>query len=511
MRKGVPLEQAAGGASGLPDKWVRTTLGYCSRELYRYPTFYGMEHLTSGIPVIRGEHIMKGGSISHDENDYWYVSPQVSSAFPRTIVGTGDLVMSVRGSIGKVGIIDDALCGAQVSPNCIRISLFANQCSSKWVFFYLRFAAVQAQVQGLTSATTIQTIKAGLLAKVAIPLPPLLEQRRIIAKIEELLTKLDAGVGALNKVKAQLRRYRQAVLREAFQGKLTERWREAHRHEIEAASALLKRIEDRRKKEGKPALPQPTVKSDLPELPEGWVLTTVGQITQMMQYGTSEKATDDTCGIPVIRMGNIQDGTLVFDGLKFYPRNWPQLEDFVLNDGDVLFNRTNSAELVGKTAVYKKPHQQAVFASYLIRLRLYENAYRPELLSFFINSVYGRGYIASVASQQVGQANVNSTKLSMMPIPLIPILEQHKMVDEIERCLTVSREVEEVVGQSLQKAERLRQSILKIAFEGKLVPQDPSDEPAEKLLERIREEKAKGTIGSTSSRKSRSSRQARLV
>jgi len=120
-----------------------------------------------------------------------------------------------------------------------------------------------------------------------------------------------------------------------------------------------------------------------------------------------------------------------------------------------------------------------------------KNAYSPDLLSAFINSFYGRQYIASVVSQQVGQANVNGTKLSSMSIPLPPLTEQHRIVAEIERRLSVADEIEKTTDQSLKHAERLRQSILKKAFEGKLVPQDPDDEPASVLLERIKAEKAK--------------------
>ncbi|RLC08866.1 MAG: hypothetical protein DRI24_22695 [Deltaproteobacteria bacterium] len=132
-----------------------------------------------------------------------------------------------------------------------------------------------------------------------------------------------------------------------------------------------------------------------------------------------------------------------------------------------------------------------MFASYLIRARVNKNAYSPDLLSAFINSFYGRQYIASVVSQQVGQANVNGTKLSSMSIPLPPLTEQHRIVAEIERRLSVADEIEKTTDQSLKHAERLRQSILKKAFEGKLVPQDPDDEPASVLLERIKAEKAK--------------------
>lgn len=330
------------------------------------------------------------------------------------------------------------------------------------------------------------------LEKSSVPLPPLPEQRRIVAKIEELFTRLDAGVGALKKVKAQLKHYRQAVLKHAFEGRLTEEWREVHKDELEPASVLLEKIQQERgKKKNIGAIHESPLQNHLPELPEGWVSTRVGNISEMMQYGTSEKAINDTSGIPVLRMGNIQNGKLTYKALKYFPPNWSLFEAFLLKDGDVLFNRTNSAELVGKTAVYKKHHPLAVFASYLIRVKVNSRAYNPDLLAFFINSSYGRQYMASVVSQQVGQANVNSKKLSLMPIPLPPLTEQSKIVEQIEGWFSVADAIEGAIDHSLKHAERLRQSILKRAFGGKLVPQDPTDEPASVLLERIQAEKAK--------------------
>jgi len=150
-----------------------------------------------------------------------------------------------------------------------------------------------------------------------------------------------------------------------------------------------------------------------------------------------------------------------------------------------LFNRTNSAELVGKTAVYRENHPKASFASYLIRVQLHPDVL-PDSVSFYINSIFGRQYIASVVSQQVGQANVNGTKLANMPIPLAPLAEQHRIVAEVERRLSVVQELEQTISASLKRATRLRQAILKRAFEGELVEQNPRDEPAEALLERIK-------------------------
>src|SRR5437773_8526845 len=134
---------------------------------------------------------------------------------------------------------------------------------------------------------------------------------------------------------------------------------------------------------------------------------------------------------------------------------------------ETCFSTANSAELVGKTAVFKQTLHPCSFASYLIRVRLCIGCV-PDFVSYFINSVFGRAWIANVVSQQVGQANVNGTKLQALAIPLPPLAEQTRIVAEVERRLSVAEELESVVSANLQRATRLRQSILQKAFTGEL-------------------------------------------
>ena len=326
------------------------------------------------------------------------------------------------------------------------------------------------------------------LEEVMVPIPPLPEQHRIVTKIEQLFSDLDAGVEVLQEIRKQIRQYRQSVLKYAFEGKLTAEWRRKNKGKIESASKLLERIaeEKAQKTKGKKhnKLP-PLDKSELPTLPEGWEWGVIDDITLLQQYGSSDKASEDSTGIPVLRMGNIQDGKLIYDNVKYFPSNHAEIKKYSLEPGDILFNRTNSAELVGKTAVYKQPFPKSLFASYLIRLKL-SDLYIPDLLSYYINSLFGKRYIKSVVTQQVGQANVNGTKLSMMPIPIIPFEEQAYLMTIIEYHISIADKIEQILDLSERQSDRLRQSILKRAFEGRLVLQDTNDESAETLLLRIK-------------------------
>lgn len=308
-------------------------------------------------------------------------------------------------------------------------------------------------------------------------LPPfsLSQQRRIVAEVEKQFSRLEEGVSALKRVQANLKRYRAAVLKAACEGKLVEnevKSKKLKGKRVETGEQLLKRIlEDRRKnwqgrgKYKEPAAPDIT---KLPQLPEGWTWATVEQISLVVQYGSSAKTNEDSNGVPVLRMGNIQDGKLDFSSLKYLQKNHNEFPELLLLEGDLLFNRTNSAELVGKTAVYRGTPYPCSFASYLIRARIAEGC-KPDYVSYFINSVFGRAWISSCVSQQVGQANVNGTKLQSLAIPLPPLAEQKRIVEEVERRLSVVEELESLITTNLQRASRLRQAVLQKAFEGKLV------------------------------------------
>ena len=431
---------------------------------------------------------------------------------PSKIAEPDDVLVSIRAPVGPTN-----LCGVKV---CIGRGLAAIRTQggmpSKYILYAMR--ATEDELRANSTGTTFEAVRGDDLRSHPVPLPPIAEQRRIVAEIEKQFTRLDASVTALKRAQANLKRYRASVLKAACAGRLVPTEAELARAEgrdYEPAAVLLERIlaerrvqwESRKKRRGKYKVPVAPDTSDLPELPEGWVWAMVGQISSRIEYGTSTKASSVPSGVPVLRMGNIQDGELNVSDLKYLEDDHPETQKTILSHGDLLFNRTNSAELVGKSAVYKDWHPKACFASYLIRVSFLSDT-ASDYVCTFINSQHGRAYVARVRNQQVGQANVNGTKLAAMPIPLPPFAEQHRIVAEVERRLSVIQQAEGTVEANLTRVERLRQSILKLAFSGRLVPQDPSDEPASLLLERIRAERAAAEAaskaqGKTSRRRSR--------
>ncbi len=361
----------------------------------------------------------------------------------------------------------------------------------EYIFHFIRQPSFRDDAQMNMTGTAGQLrVPKSFMEEYPLPLPPLPEQRRIVAKIESLFQEVKTARESLSRIQPMLKSFRQSVLAKAFRGELV-----PQNPEDEPASVLLERIKtERRKAQGKKYKELEAVDAaGLPELPAGWEWTPLDNVIHGIQYGTSDKAGDKETALPVLRMNNIQDGELDYSNMKFLDDSI-DYSQFLLNDGDLLFNRTNSPELVGKTAIFrssKSPFKNVVFASYLIRIISNDRAFLPILANLFINSAGGHRYIEQVRTQQVGQSNVNSTKLRVMPVPLPPLPEQRRIVAKIEELFAIADQIEQQAEAAKKRTDRMEQAILAKAFRGELVAQDPSDEPASVLLERIKGEKGR--------------------
>lgn len=493
----------------LPKSWKRVPLAECC-EIILGQSPPGSTYNTEGhgLPFFQGKA------------EFGDLFPQVEKwcSEPKKVAEKGDVLISVRAPVGPTNLAAER---SAIGRGLAAIRGHGG-IPSRYILYALR--AQESEIAGKGTGSTFSSISGKQLREIPINLAPLAEQYRIVGAVESHLTRLDAAVSALERVRVNLKRYRASVLKAACEGRLVPTEAELARREgrdYEPADVLLERIlEERRarweaeelaklKAKGKEPTddrwkrrykePQAPDTTGLPELPEGWVWASVEQLAGRVEYGTSARSAPEPPGIPVLRMGNIVDGRLVLDDLKYLEPGHEDIPRLLLEQGDLLFNRTNSAELVGKTAVYLGNPDPCTFASYLIRVRFVPGA-DPRYISVFINSPLGRGWIASVVSQQVGQANVNATKLNALAVPLPPEEEQRRIMVEVDRRLSIADAVESALASQLKSATRLRQSILKRAFEGRLVPQDPSDEPASVLLERIRAERGSHAGGGKGAR-----------
>ena len=346
-----------------------------------------------------------------------------------------------------------------------------------------------------------------LLPMVVAPLP---EQRRIMAKLEELFSKLDAGVAAVRRTQALLRRYRQSVLHAAVTGELTRAWREAHPAPAETGAALLERIRAERRAQWEAAqvtkrggqLPlgdgwkskyveseKPNT-SELPELPVGWAWVSVEELATDTLIGLVRSALEQNTsgdGVPYIKMNNIDfGGRIDTSELVSVKASEEKVARYALRDGDILFNTRNSVELVGKTGLFHQGVEAVVFNNNLMRLRLISDI-RPAYMVNAICSPDVRKRLDVIKRATTSIAAIYAKDFLPFAIPLPPLPEQAEIVAEVERRLTVLDALTQTLTDELKRAERLRQSILHRAFTGRLVPQDATDEPAATLLARLRE------------------------
>ena len=226
------------------------------------------------------------------------------------------------------------------------------------------------------------------------------------------------------------------------------------------------------------------------DIPQGWKWCRLRGVIYPPKYGTSSKSLSNG-DVPVLRMGNIQDGKVVYDKLVF-SNNVEDNRKYLLQDGDLLFNRTNSAELVGKTAIFKG-NRHVIYAGYLILLRPIKT--NSEYLNYIFSSPYVRSYCKEVKTIGVQQCNINAEKVSQLLVPIAPFEEQMRIVDKIKEVLpsvdkySISQYKLDLLNVSL--SECLKKSILQEAIQGRLVPQITEEGTAKELLEQIKKEKQK--------------------
>jgi type I restriction enzyme, S subunit len=295
-------------------------------------------------------------------------------------------------------------------------------------------------------------------SKLAIPLPPTGEQHRIVAKIEELFSSLDKGIESLKTAQQQLKIYRQAVLKWAFEGKLT------NENVVEGL------------------------------LPKGWQWLSFSTLVHTSQNGISKRSGKEGCDYKVLRLSDIKLLSIDYMSPRSIRLSESEADKYRLLKDDLVCIRVNgSKDLVGRLIFIKEKDYESkwAFCDHFIRFTLESRIAVAEFYYYYFQLVSVRKYIQDNMVSSAGQNTVSQGTIQSIMVPIPPLPEQHAIVAEIESRLSVCDKIEEGIEHSLRQAESLRQSILKKAFEGKLVPQDPNDEPANILLERIRSERNK--------------------
>lgn len=455
-----------------------------------------------GLPLIRIRDVGKTETDNHYDGPY----------DDEYLVYPGDIIIGMDGDFkvakwpGEVGLLNQRVCRLKLKSPCI---------DQDFLFYCLQpfLDAINAE----TSSVTVKHLSSRTVSEIPLPLPPLDEQRRIVAKFEELFSELDKGVESLKTARAQLKTYRQSLLKAAFEGRLTEQWRRDNADKLETAEQLLQRIREERearyrqqleewgaaveewkakgmpdKQPRKPAKFKelselsPEEISDLPEIPSLWKWVRLGLCAERITVGhvgsMKNEYVDD--GVPFLRSLNVRPNRFDPSELRYVSERFHRsLKKSSLRPGDVVVVRSGT---VGTACVIPDSLGEANCSDLVIVKGLFYVL--PDLVAHYMNwQAEGR-----VKSHTVGVAlsHFNTKSVETFPFPLMSSSEQEILMDSLESRLTQVEQMEESIESGLQQSEALRQSILKRAFEGKLIPQDPDDEPASALLERIRQEQA---------------------
>ncbi|HUU05187.1 MAG TPA: restriction endonuclease subunit S [Patescibacteria group bacterium] len=410
-----------------------------------------------------------------------YPIPRIWCSKPKKIAEKGDVLISIRAPVGPTNICLD--------KSCIGRGLAAIRGLSGIESFFILYLirAFESIIAEKGTGSTFNAISGDQLKNIEIPLPPLNEQHRIVEKIEELFTKLDAGVVALEKVRAQLKRYRQAVLKAAFSGQLTAEWRQKHSNVGVGSSRPLEasQISDSDKS-------ATTLQNDnLPDLPTGWEWKNGKSIFDFITSGSRgwAKYYSDT-GPIFLRMGNLDHNSISLDLRNIQHVQLPKGIEGIrtkVEANDILISITAD---VGMIALIPENFDEAYINQHIALCRPNKEAFQKYVAWYLVCQ---EGGLKQFQNMRRGATKIGLglDDIRLMKIPITIKDEQQQIVFEIERRFSVAEEVGKTVYNALKQAKRLRQSILKRAFEGKLVPQDPNDEPAEILIARIKEEKQK--------------------
>lgn len=431
----------------LPENWCWVRLYSLAHIISKGTTPKGGKdaYVEKGIRFLRIENINEDGSISHE--NIKHITEEMHTGFlRRSILCKDDILISIAGTLGKTGIVGEADLPLNTNQAISFVRLIRGNLLPQYIKMSIDNPKTQDMLISQTKVTSIPNLTLEIIGNCAIPLAPLAEQQRIVDRIESLFAKLDEAKEKAQAVVDSFETRKAAILHKAFTGELTAKWREEHGVGMER-----------------------------------WEKKSVGELCISLKYGTAKKS-DASGNVVVLRMGNLQQGEIDWSDLA-YSNDPDDIEKYKLFPGDVLFNRTNSAALVGKTAIYRGEHP-AIYAGYLIKLDYDHDKIIGDYLNYALNTLDAKKYCNSVKTDGVNQSNINAKKIGAYSFNVPSIPEQEKIVSAIQKLLSKEQQTKEAAEIVLDQIELMKKSILARAFRGELGTNDPSEESAVELLKR---------------------------
>lgn len=335
------------------------------------------------------------------------------------------------GTVGKSYLVENVDTEAVFAGYLIRTS-YSKRLSAKYIKYFMDSDLYWKQLQDGTTATAQPNCNGQTLSKMILPLPPAAEQMRIVEKLQCVFSMLDTIDTLQSQYQDNLATLKSKIIDAGIQGKLTEQLPEDGTAEELYQQIQREKLALEKAGKVKKSKPLPPISEEEKpfDIPDNWKWVSVGDVCTNIQYGTSKKSSE-TGKVPVIRMGNLQGGRIVYDKLA-YTSDDSEIEKYPLEVNDLLFNRTNSMELVGKTAIYKG-EMPAIYAGYLVRVTPVLMV--SDYLNYVMQTKYYWDYCRMVRIDANGQSNINAEKLKRFVFPLPPLAEQKRIVAKLEELL----------------------------------------------------------------------------
>lgn len=507
----------------VPAGWARTTIGEIGQVRLgrqRSPKNRSKDHPTK---YLRAANIKWEGLDLSDVLDMDF-RPEERDVYR---LRPGDVLLSeASGSASEVG--KPAIWNGEIDDCCFQntvIRFRPGAVTPKFALLAFSHFARSGIFSQVSKGVGIHHLSADRFSVLPFLLPPSAEQERIVAKADELLSDLDAGVDALKRAQANLKRYRSAVLKDAVEGRLTEFWRTENKPSETRRDLLERILKQRRRKwedeqraafaaaakappknwQAKYKEPVAPDTADLPSLPEGWCWVSLESLADVTGGLTKDKKRATEAGVrevPYLRVANVQRGFLDLREVKLIHASDQDVESLRLQPGDVLFTEGGDRDKLGRGWVWSGELAECIHQNHVFRARLLVADMQPKFLSIHGNT-FGQEWFTKAGKQTTNLASINLGMLRRFPVPVPSPEEQQQIVSDVEDLLSTIGKAEEEVSRGLARAARLRQSILRDAFEGRLVVQDPADEPATELLARIQSRRRVADESPTVARKPR--------
>lgn len=399
----------------LPSNWQTKKLGeVCEVVTGTTPPKSDMTNYGNEIPFFKPPHLWD--NLIHTTEE----KLSLNGAKKARVVPPNTVLVTCIGNLGRTGFVKkEAAFNQQINAILENEKLIG-----KYLFYQAQSPSFRNQLERLATGTTVSIVNKKNFETIEIPVPPLETQHAIVSKIEELFSELDQGIADLKTAQAQLKVYRQSVLKHAFEGNKFKK-------------NNLRKLKD---------------------------------ITSKIGSGSTPKGGSDSyfdSGIPLVRSLNIHFECIKYKGLAFIDNKQAEkLKNVIINENDVLLNITGAS--IGRVNIAPKEFHNGRVNQHVSIIRPKNNSFLPKYLKYFIQTSEIQNWISN-ANYGVTRQALTKSMLENLEVPLPPIEEQHLIVQEIESRLSVADKMEESIQESLQKAEALRQSILKKAFSGELV------------------------------------------